>query len=147
MSRRKCDAPTARGTLCENHWDTCAHPSHKHRGAGRGAGVRAAPPGGPPTTGPGTGPEGRLSDSREAFNGLVSRASDAYGLHCEGPVPTGIGPAGITHPALVVPRVGAAVDVRLGLLTHSRWWRAGPSRPSCGTGRTLWSTASGRIPF
>ena len=85
MSRRKCNAPTARGTLCQNYWDTCPHQSHKHRGTRQVAGASAAMPA-PPRPSPtaklaaGTRPEARLSDSREAFNGLVSDTSDAYGL-------------------------------------------------------------------
>ena len=80
MSRRKCNAPTAQGTPCENYWDTCPHPSHKHRGARQGTSVQAPWPDQPPMTGLGERPETRLSDSREMFNRLVSSASDAYGL-------------------------------------------------------------------
>lgn len=89
MSRRMCNAPTARGTLCQNYWDTCPHGSHKHRGTRQSA--RGAPTAMPvpslsvPPSGldAGIGPEARLAGSREAFNRLVSDASDAYGLPSE----------------------------------------------------------------
>ncbi len=85
MSRRRCNAPTARGTLCLNYWDTCPHRSHKLRGTGQAIGAPTAIPD-PGWAGPvaglsdGAGPQARLSDSPEAFNALVSDASDAYGL-------------------------------------------------------------------
>lgn len=86
MSRRRCSAPTARGTLCQNYWDTCPHPSHKHRGTRQSASdaLRTVPmpssSASPARLDAGTRPEARLSDNPEAFNGLVSAASDAYGL-------------------------------------------------------------------
>ena len=80
MSRRKCNAPTARGTPCENYWDTCPHASHKHRGTRQAAGVPAKLPRPSAMLGAVTHRQARLTESREAFNGLVSDASDAYGL-------------------------------------------------------------------
>lgn len=86
MSRRRCNAPTARGTLCQNYWDTCPHQSHKHRGTRQSVSsalttmsvpsLSASPAG----LGAGTRPEARLSDNPEVFNALVSDASDNYGL-------------------------------------------------------------------
>lgn len=85
MSRRRCNAPTARGTPCRNYWDTCPHQSHKHRGARQTAGEPTAMPV-PAWRAPivrldaGTRPKVWLADSPEAFNGLLADASDAYGL-------------------------------------------------------------------
>ena len=85
MNRRRCNAPTARGTLCQNYWDSCPHPSHTHRGTRQVAGPPPATPApslpaSPTGVDARTRPEARLADSPEAFNRLVSDASDAYGL-------------------------------------------------------------------